>query len=73
MGASFGPAVILSLYWKKTDRWGVIAGMIAGTLVTVLWKLFIREMTGIYEIYPALLVSTFMVVSISLLAWRKKK
>jgi len=73
MGASFGPAVILSLYWKKTDRWGIIAGMIAGTLVTVLWKLFIREMTGIYEIYPALLASTLMVVGVSLLAWKRKK
>ncbi len=72
MGASFGPAVILSLYWKKTNRWGVIAGMITGTLVTVLWKLFIREMTGIYEIYPALLASTLMVVGISLFAWKRQ-
>ncbi len=38
LGASFGPALILSLKWKKTSRNGVIAGMITGALTTVIWS-----------------------------------
>jgi SSS family solute:Na+ symporter len=73
MGAAFGPAVILSLYWKKTTRWGIVAGMVTGTLVTIGWKILLRESTGIYEIYPALFTSTLMVVGVSLLYWKIKK
>jgi len=37
LGSSFGPALILSLWWKKTSRKGIIAGLITGSLVTVIW------------------------------------
>ncbi len=37
LGASFGPALILTIWWKKTSRSGVIAGMITGSLSTILW------------------------------------
>jgi sodium/proline symporter len=35
LGASFGPALLLTLWWKKVSRAGVLAGMISGTLFTV--------------------------------------
>lgn len=35
LGASFGPALLLSLWWDKTSQMGVIFGMIAGTLFTI--------------------------------------
>ena len=38
LGASFGPPLLLSLRWKRTTRWGVLAGMLAGTISTILWK-----------------------------------
>ena len=38
LGASFGPPLLLSLRWKRTTRWGVLAGMLAGTVSTVIWK-----------------------------------
>lgn len=38
LGASFGPPLLLSLRWRRTTRWGVLAGMVAGTLSTVVWK-----------------------------------
>lgn len=37
LGASFGPALLAALWWPKTSRAGVIAGMVTGTVVTVLW------------------------------------
>ena len=36
LGAAFGPALVLSLWWKKISRAGIIAGMISGTLFTVI-------------------------------------
>jgi solute:Na+ symporter, SSS family len=39
LGASFGPALILSLFWKGTTRQGILAGMITGTLTTIAWWL----------------------------------
>ena len=38
LGASFGPPLILALWWKRTSRAGVIAGMAAGLVATVAWK-----------------------------------
>jgi sodium/proline symporter len=53
LGASLGPALILSLYWKGTTRRGVLAGMITGTAVTIAWRLWLKEPTGVYELLPA--------------------
>ncbi len=39
LGASFGPALLLTLWWKRTTGWGVFAGLVSGTLVTILWPL----------------------------------
>ncbi len=38
LGSSFGPALLLALWWRGTTRWGVLAGMLAGTGSTILWK-----------------------------------
>ena len=38
LGASFGPALLLLLKWKKTTWQGVLAGMITGSVVTVIWS-----------------------------------
>ncbi|MCK5705188.1 MAG: hypothetical protein KAI29_28750, partial [Cyclobacteriaceae bacterium] len=40
LGSSFGPALLMTLWWKKTTAKGVLAGMITGTLVTVVWSSF---------------------------------
>jgi sodium/proline symporter len=37
LGSSFGPAVILSLWWSKTTRRGIIAGLLTGSIVTIIW------------------------------------
>ncbi len=72
LGASFGSAIIFSLYWRGTTKYGIIAGMITGTLVTIFWKLFLSDLTGIYELIPAFLCSTAMVVGISWLTRKRE-
>jgi sodium/proline symporter len=60
LGAAFGPALILSIYWPRTSRAGIVAGMITGAVVTIVWKQFFKDPTGIYELvvsFPAALLA----------------
>jgi sodium/proline symporter len=72
LGASLGTALIFSLYWKNTNIYGVVAGMITGTLVTILWKRFLSGPTEIYELIPGFCLSALAIVSFSLLLRNKK-
>jgi sodium/proline symporter len=69
-GATFGPLMLLSLFWKRTTRAGALAGMIAGGGMVFLWKLVISKLGGvfaIYELLPAFLFSAIVIVIVSLL------
>ena len=69
-GATFGPLMLLSLFWKRTTRAGAIAGMVSGGGMVFLWKLVISRLGGvfgIYELLPAFLFSTLVIVVVSLL------
>lgn len=66
LGASIGTSLIFSLYWKKTNTFGILAGMMTGTLVTIVWKLFLSESTGIYELIPAFICSSLAIIIFSL-------
>lgn len=70
LGASFGTSLIFSLYWKRTTRDGVLAGMITGTVVTILWRVFLKAPTGIYELIPAFVCSS---LAIALLGAAKRR
>ncbi len=72
LGAAFGNAVIFSLYWKKTTKMGIFSGMITGTLVTIIWKLFLKKPTGIYELIPAFFCSAVAIIITSLLTKKQK-
>lgn len=68
-GAVFGPVMILSLYWKRTNRYGAIAGMISGGATVFIWKYLVRPMGGswnLYELAPAFLVAIIFIVVVSL-------
>ncbi|MBN2104517.1 sodium/proline symporter [bacterium] len=65
LGAAFGPALILSLYWEKTTKEGIASGMIAGSLITIFWKLFLKTSTGIYELIPAFFGAFGMIIMVS--------
>ena len=69
-GATFGPLMILCLFWKRTNRAGAIAGMVGGAGMVFLWKLVIKPMGGvfgIYELLPAFIFSCICIVVVSLL------
>ena len=64
-GAAFGPAILMSLFWKRTTRNGVIAGIIVGGITVLVWKQF--ALFGLYEIVPGFLLSLLAIYGISLL------
>ena len=69
-GATFGPLVLFSLFWKRMNRAGAIAGMVGGGLMVFFWKLVIRPLGGafnIYELLPAFIFSSILIVVVSLL------
>jgi sodium/proline symporter len=70
-GATFGPLMLFSLFWKRTTKEGAIAGMLAGGFMVFLWKLVLKPMGGffgsIYELLPAFIFSGIAIVIVSLL------
>ena len=68
-GASFGPVVLFALFWKRSTKWGALAGMISGGAMVFIWKYLIAPVGGvfgIYELLPAFLVSSVVIVVVSL-------
>ena len=69
-GASFGPLILLSLYWRRTNLPGAVAGMIIGAATVLIWNTFIKPLGGIFAIYellPAFVLSLIAIVVVSLL------
>ena len=69
-GASFGPVVLLALFWRRSNKYGAICGMIAGGVMIFVWKFAIRPLGGaldIYELLPAFLIALAVNVIVSLL------
>ena len=69
-GASFGPLVLASLFWKRTTFEGALAGMVAGGVSIFVWKFLVAPMGGvwgIYELLPAFLISLVVLVGVSLM------
>ena len=69
-GATFGPVMLFSLFWKRCNKYGAIAGMISGAVMIFVWKFAIAPIGGIlaiYELLPAFLISCVFIVVVSLL------
>jgi sodium/proline symporter len=67
-GATFGPLMLFSLFWKRTTRIGGFAGMVTGGVMVFVWKLLIRPLGGIvdiYELLPAFLISCLVIFVVS--------
>jgi Na+/proline symporter len=67
LGASIGPTSILSLFWKKTSRNGVIAGLITGTLTVIIWKIIPALSSLIYELIPGFIFAWIITMLVSYL------
>ena len=52
LGATFGPIVVMSLYWRDMNREGAIAGMIVGGLTVIIWNMLSGGIFDVYEILP---------------------
>ncbi|MEH6650345.1 MAG: sodium/proline symporter PutP [Motiliproteus sp.] len=66
-GAAFGPALMLSLYWKRMTKSGALAGIIVGGVTVVAWKQMSGGLFDLYEIIPGILFATIAVVTVSLI------
>ena len=68
-GATFGPVMLFSLFWKRTTHAGAVAGMLGGGCMVFIWNLLVRPLGGvldIYELLPAFLFSCILIVVVSL-------
>ena len=75
-GGAFGAVMLCALFWKRSNRQGALAGMIAGGVTVFLWKYLVRPLGGvwnIYELLPAFLVSLAAVVIVSLLTGKPEE
>ena len=68
LGAAFGPAMLLSLFWKKMTMSGAVAGIIAGGASVIIWEnVPVLSGTGIYSLLPAFFIAMAAVVIVSLI------
>jgi sodium/proline symporter len=69
-GGAFGAVMLCAIFWKRSNRWGALAGMLSGGITVFVWKFAVRPLGGIWNIYellPAFLVSLIFIVVVSLL------
>ncbi|MCI9649090.1 sodium/proline symporter [Oscillibacter sp.] len=68
-GATFGPAILCALFWKRSNRQGIMAGLVAGGAMIFIWKFLVKPLGGIWNIYellPAFLVACAVIAVVSL-------
>ena len=70
-GATFGPIILLALFWRGTTRNGAIAGLISGGITVVTWHNLKGGIFNIYEILPGFIVCLIFTVVFSLLQKNK--
>ena len=75
-GGTFGPVMLFSLFWRRTNRWGALAGMLTGGAMVFIWKFLVRPLGGlwnIYELLPSFVVASAVLVVVSLLTGAPEK
>lgn len=65
-GAAFGPAILLSLFWRNMNRNGALAGIIVGGVTVVIWKQLSGGWFDVYEIVPGFILATISIIVVSL-------
>ncbi len=71
LGASFGPPLLLTLWWKKTTKQGVLSGMIVGTLTVLIWYNVPFLKSLLYELIPGFTLSLITVWAVSLFTFKE--
>ena len=74
LGASFGPLIVMSLFWKRTNLPGAIAGLVSGAATVIVWDYLpivggstIASATGLYSLFVGFIVSLLCIIIVSLL------
>jgi len=72
-GSAFGPLVVLSLYWKRTNLPGAIAGIVSGALTVIVWDYLplaggqtLGAVTGLYSLALGFVISLVLIIAVSL-------
>ncbi len=73
LGASFGPALLLLLKWKKTNWQGVLAGMITGTLTTIIWSEITVLDQALSVRFVSFVLAFLAIIGVSLTTGKKNK
>lgn len=66
-GSAFGPVVLLSVFWKRFNYWGAVAGVLGGSIVDILWYNLLATNTGVYELFPGFVIGMLCAVVVTLL------
>lgn len=69
-GASFGPVIILSLFWRKMTNWGALFGMIAGAITVIIWS-NVGLGDTLYEIVPGFIINLIVSFVVSMMTYKK--
>ena len=72
MGASFGPIILLALYYKDFNRWGALASLITGSVFTVVWSMLGLSERIIYVLVPAFFLSFLLGILFSIVTGGKE-
>ena len=65
-GAAFGPVIMLSLFWRRLNFPGAVAGILVGAAVDILWLIFLKDF-GLYEIIPGFVAGLIATIVVTLL------
>lgn len=68
-GASFGPSILISLFWRKMTLQGAIAGMVVGAATVIIWEA--GAFLGLYSIVPGFILSSIAIFVISNITYKK--
>ena len=80
-GATFGPVVLAALFWKRSNKWGALAGMVVGGIMVFVWKYVIAPncaswglgFLNVYELLPAFICAVIAIIAVSLLTAKPEK
>ena len=76
-GAAFGPAILLSLFWKRFTFWGAVSGIAAGAAVDIAWLILGNSHPGsiftLYEIIPGFIAGLIVAVAVTLIDKQPKQ
>ncbi|MBR3418899.1 MAG: sodium:proline symporter, partial [Oscillospiraceae bacterium] len=75
-GATFGPVMLTALFWKRSNKWGAVSGLVVGGVMIFVWKFLVRPLGGawnIYELLPAFICALIAIVVVSLVTAEPEK